>query len=277
MSLSSTPFPQVAPRRRLVAAAVTLLGAGLFLRPGPAPAAETRVFDAVNKAGRQRMLSQRLAKAWLALGQGIEPQRAQRLLNEASVLFERELGELSASAPTTEIAATYAELALAWRDYKQALLSQAPQQAQAARLVTLDARVLQLADRGTVQLERHSGKAVGRLVNIAGRERMLSQRAAKFYLLQRWKTEIPQAQRELNDAKHEFVEALRELHDAPEATEPIRRELALARQQWVFFHNALAQASEGNSPEANARQVFTTSENILQVMDRVTVLYASLA
>ena len=36
----------------------------------PAGSQVVGVNDAINKAGRQRMLSQRMAKAWLATGQG---------------------------------------------------------------------------------------------------------------------------------------------------------------------------------------------------------------
>ena len=32
--------------------------------------------DAINKAGRQRMLSQRMGKAWLSIAQGVEPESA---------------------------------------------------------------------------------------------------------------------------------------------------------------------------------------------------------
>ena len=50
-------------RATLVALASTTL---------PALAQVRDLNDAINKAGRQRMLSQRMVKAWLALGQKIE-------------------------------------------------------------------------------------------------------------------------------------------------------------------------------------------------------------
>ena len=50
--------------------------------------------DAINKAGRQRMLSQRASKAYLALVQKVEPRSAQQVLDRSVALFERQLGEL---------------------------------------------------------------------------------------------------------------------------------------------------------------------------------------
>jgi hypothetical protein len=39
---------------------------------------------AINKAGRQRMLSQRTAKAWLMLVQGVLPERAKSILAQST-------------------------------------------------------------------------------------------------------------------------------------------------------------------------------------------------
>jgi hypothetical protein len=265
-------------RRRCVTGALglsayTLLG-GLTL---PAQARITTLNEAINKAGRQRMLSQRMAKAWLAWGQDIAPERAQKVMTDSLALFERQLAELQAFAPTPAIQATYASLALAWADYKAALTTQAPARAAAPLLLALDAKVLKLAHQGTVQLEQLSAMAVGKLVNLAGRQRMLSQRTAKFYLSQRWGADVPEAARELITARQEFKSALKTLHEAPQATSAIRDQLALAEQQWVFFENALNRLAEASGAQHRAAEVFATSENILQVMDKVTGMYAQLS
>ena len=55
--------------------------------------------DAINKAGRQRMLSQRMSKAYLALVQQVEPGTAQQVLDRSVALFDRQLVELKAFAP----------------------------------------------------------------------------------------------------------------------------------------------------------------------------------
>lgn len=269
--LLSSPAPVNAPRRR---AAAALLALPLLLARAPARAQVSDINDAINKAGRQRMLSQRLAKAWLSIGMGVEQSRAQRILGDSLALFDRQFVELKAYAPTQPIRDTYAALEPVWGEYKAALVGQQPGKAAAAALVALDGRVLRLAHQGTVQLEQHSGRSQGRLVNIAGRERMLSQRMAKFYLVQAWGATAPDAARELEIARQEFVQALKTLRDAPEATPTIRQELDLADQQWAFFDNALRRLADTAQNRQRAADVFSSSENILQVMDRVTGLYA---
>jgi nitrate/nitrite-specific signal transduction histidine kinase len=233
--------------------------------------------DAINKAGRQRMLSQRMAKAWLALGQGIEPKRAEKVLFDSMALFDRQFVELKAYAPTPAIKATYAEMEEPWANYKGALVGSAPDRSAAPILLGLDAKVLALAHQGTTQLEQYSGREAGKLVNMAGRQRMLSQRTAKFYLSQRWGAQMPGAVKEINLARVEFAKALRVLEEAPQATNAIRNELSLVRQQWVFFDNALARVEQDSGSARRAAEVFASSENILQVMDQVTGMYSQLA
>jgi hypothetical protein len=250
--------------------------AGWPLLPAHADAIP-HVNEAINRAGRQRMLSQRMTKAWLAMGQGIDGKRAERILQDSIALFERQLGELKAFAPTPQILATYAALEATWAQYKASLLAGMPDRERAEKVIALDAKVLKIAHQGTVQLEALSGKTLGKLVNVSGRQRMLSQRAAKFYLSQSWGTAGTEQLQELRVARKEFGDALTWLGEAKEATPAIREEIALAQQQWVFFDNALARAEQRDNAALHAKEVFASSENILQVMDHVTAMFSKLS
>ena len=189
--------------------------------------------------------------------------------------FNDMIYRLVARIPRGKVA-TYGQLAAAWGDYKALLTGQAPTRESAPALIEMDGKVLALANKGTLQLEQVSGKPVGKLVNIAGRQRMLSQRVAKFYLAQAWGASVPNAQAELDKARAEFVTAIDVLANAPEATAQIRQEIDLARNQWVFYEAALKQNSAGAASERSTN-VFLSSENILSVMDKVTGMYARLA
>lgn len=229
--------------------------------------------DAINKAGRQRMLSQRMGKAWLAMGQGIKSDAAKRVLEQSMALFERQLAELKDFAPTGETRNTYVQLESVWSDYKAVLVGAAPAHGTARKMLDHSGSVLALAHKGTGLFELQSGKPAGKLVNMAGRQRMLSQRMAGFYLARNWKVDEARSQVEMLKARDEFVPALEVLRNAPEATAEIQQELQLADNQWLFFENALkAKVAD----EKAASDVFVTSENLLQVMDRVTGMYAKI-
>jgi hypothetical protein len=263
----------MSPRRHFLHAGAALLGVAAL----PALAQVQDLNDAINKAGRQRMLSQRMAKAWLALGMEVDSAGARQVLDASLALFDRQLVELKAYAPSAAIKATYQELEAVWSEYKAELVGARPARERVPALVALDTRVLALAHQGTGQYEAASGKPVGKLVNVCGRQRMLSQRCAKFYLALAWESGVASAKAELEKARGEFTAALTVLATAPQATPQIKDELELARQQWVFFENALQFGNQAGQGGRRAAEVFRSSENILAVMDRVTGLYARVA
>ncbi len=230
--------------------------------------------DAINKAGRQRMLSQRMAKAWFAIAHDVEANAARSALDRSMGLFDRQLVELKTYAPGAEVREVYDRLDTAWSEFKTVLVGSAPARERAAAVLTADARVLALAHQGTVLYEAASGKSIGKLVNIAGRQQMLSQRMAKFYLAATWQADAGAAIGEISKARAEFIAATETLRNAPQATARIREELQLADGQWVFFDNALRKPPAAASNRSLA-EVFVTSENLLAVMDRITGLYAA--
>jgi hypothetical protein len=232
------------------------------------------VNDAINKAGRQRMLSQRMAKAWLAMVHKTESNSAQLILDRSMALFDRQLVELKAYAPNAELRKTYADLEGAWSEYKGALVGKHPSRDGAGGLLDTDARVLALAHQGTVQYEAVTSKPVGKLVNVAGRQRMLSQRMAKYFYAAALRVEPGQAQAEISKARTEFLSAMELLRNAPEVTPGIKDQLTLADNQWLFFDLALKEINNAG-PKALSH-MFVTSENLLSVMDRITGLYAGL-
>ncbi|MBH2018387.1 MAG: type IV pili methyl-accepting chemotaxis transducer N-terminal domain-containing protein [Burkholderiales bacterium] len=250
----------------------TFCGATLALvLASPGQAQVKSLGDAINKAGRQRMLSQRMGKAWMSLGMGIQVDAARRVLDQSMALFDRQLTELKAFAPSGETRDTYQQLEASWSGYKTLLVGAAPSQTQGKPLLEQSGKVLALAHKGTALYEQQSGKPSARLVNVAGRQRMLSQRMAQFYLASAWNVDSAVSQREITKARDEFIPAMELLRNAPEATPEIRETLALADGQWVFFDNALK--TRANSAKT-ASDVFVSSENLLQVMDGVTSQYA---
>jgi hypothetical protein len=259
-------------RRSLAHAALAITLAPML------PAAHAQVADlgdAINKAGRQRMLSQRMAKAWLCLTLGVEKVSAQLVLDKSIALFERQLTELKEFAPNPDIVATYTKLDAAWSDYKLLLVSKAPSKSIAASVLQQDAKVLALAHQGTTQYEAAMAKPVGKLVNIAGRQRMLSQRMAKYYLATTLPVDAAAADIEIGKARGEFIAAMQILKNAPEATQRIKDEITLGEAQWVFFDSALQNRQEGSQNLRPMTNVFLSSENLLTVMDRVTGMYAA--
>jgi Type IV pili methyl-accepting chemotaxis transducer N-term len=263
-------------RRQILSLATSFAGISLTGYGSNAVAQVANLNDAINKAGRQRMLSQRMAKSYMSLGLDVVSSQADKTLTESIGLFDRQLVELKVFAPRPEIKAVYQSLEGVWSDYKAALVGKTASHKDAFAVLALGDEVLALANQGTLQLEKVSGKPVGRLVNIAGRQRMLSQRMASHYLAASWNVDAVKSKAVMLKARDEFVTALEVLRSAPEATPRIKQELGLADQQFIFFQAALGNLKVSSADKRPLVEVFQTSERILQVMDNITGFYSQI-
>ncbi|TXH83085.1 type IV pili methyl-accepting chemotaxis transducer N-terminal domain-containing protein [Thauera aminoaromatica] len=258
-------------REFLIFAAASSLLSGTA---GAAPVAGTSLSlpVAINKSGRLRMLSQRGAKAWLLLVLGVLPDRSKSILAQSLASFEQILGELKTLQPGDDIRGLAQALEQDWRVYRPQL---ADLRADPKAVWAHSESVLAAAQKLTVAYEKAAGTSGGQLVNLSGRQRMLSQRMAKAYLFRQMGVNAAEAGSMLDTAMKEFAKAHEQLKAAAQSTAQIKSELALVEQQWFFFQNALQLRAPADRVKA-ASDVATTSERILEQMDLVVALYERL-
>ena len=240
---------------------------GCLMAAGVAQAQITDINSAINKAGRERMLSQRMAKAYFQLGLGVDTDRSKRVLDSSISLFDRQLVELKNFAPTPEIKDTYQKLEGAWIAYKDSLVGAPPNPEGGKKVLALSEQVLALAQQGTVQLEKHSGTTAGRLVNISGRQRMLSQRMAKFYFYRTWGLFDAPADMELHLSRAHFTAVLIQIEGSQHATAPVKAGVTAVRREWEPYQQALFANKEPAKMRRDAARVAELSERVLVVTE----------
>lgn len=271
-----TACPQPS-RRQLLLALAGLPAVRLAWAAAP-KATEISLLEAINQAGRQRMLSQRMAKLYAQQLRGIRAGDAKALMGKSISIFDTQLDtlqRLAASRNAGEIVQTYDKLGASWRDYRQ-LVSAPPSREGLQAVVALNEQVLVTAHQGTLQLEKLNGSSLGKLVNVAGRQRMLSQRMSKFYFFAASGVDGIEVRKGLETSRTEFLAAMQALKHAPENTERIRSWITLAESQWAFFDDALRSRAGGPGElDYLDNNVAVCSENILQVMDKLTELYTT--
>lgn len=235
--------------------------------------AQMGLSGAINYAGWFRALSQRMAKAYCQQYLQVLPAAAVDVMGLARKMVQTGSGELARGMQSgqwpAEVGRQLAEVQKQFSLLNQMTSAPATTTALVAAASEQADRTLLIAQAVTEAIEKMAQAPSARLVNLAGRQRMLSQRLAKNYFLSAAKVDSKVVQAQLASDAADFRQALQTLKAAPVSTSSIRNELELADSQWLFFESALRRAAD----DAGLNAVATTSERLLGVMDKLTGLY----
>jgi hypothetical protein len=155
--------------KQIISSCAVLL---LLFTPFPVTAADD-LNEIINIAGKQRMLSQRMLRDYALVGMRVEFRDPQDDLNDSIVQFNSNLLMLRALNLSDEITATFDKVNSLWLPIKTRLETP-PSITKASDLYTKTEELLKASDEAVLLLVKHGGEEQGKLVNISGRQRMLS-------------------------------------------------------------------------------------------------------
>ncbi len=249
---------------------VVLTALGLFVAI-PLNAEIKSMSDAVNKAGQQRMLTQRMLKDYALIGMNNKYGNPKDDLPKIIILFDENLNELQTYIKDSKSLKSLENTASLWTPIKKIL----QEKAQKSRVKDLqqDLEKLLTASHNTTELiAKSSGVTSADIVNTAGKQRMLSQRMASLYMLKVWDVEDSSFTLKLDSAMKEFDLAQKKLTSSKLNTDKIKLLLIKSEKAFKYFQMTAKSKSKKYIPSLINR----SANKILSNMDTATGLYSSI-
>nr|QXF14433.1 hypothetical protein KPDKLGBK_00003 [uncultured bacterium] len=241
-----------------------------FLSPSVVVATqELNIAETINQAGLQRMLSQRMAKNYILISQGINQDKAAAELDESAAIFEENLFNLAGSINTTKSKKALKTLKKNWYGFRSLVLSDI-NKVHTVNIVKQSSELLESAHSLVLTLEQSSKSRSDKLINVSGRQRMLSQRLALLYFASNSGYNTKEFKREMKKTANEFTSALSTLKNSKENSKSIKEQLEDVGDQWGFYKTKFNGTT--NTP-FSPRTITVITESILKEMNAITKEY----
>ncbi len=230
--------------------------------------------EAIDMSGRQRMLSQRIAQSYLQIGLQPEGAKAPKQLLRCIEEFDRNLQELKDFIPGLSLESDLRAVETLWSQYR-VVAEGTVSQNNAALLLDQSNKVLAAAHTYVGKLQVLSGTKNAELINIAGRQRMLSQRIAKNFLAKHWGVTAEDSSDAFYEDLAEYENVLGYLADSEINTPEINTQLAKVKGQFKYSSKGF----DGVLNLSNKRLIYVvtgSTDSMLSGMNKVTGMYAEL-
>ncbi len=244
----------------------------------------------INLSGMQRMLTQKMSKEVFLISLGIDKEANQENLKKTMAQFERTLKGLKygdaglklAKAPNARIAAQLDRVMALWMEFKPLVSKVARGEVDKATLAAISKQNLPLLremNKAVKMFEKAAGADSSELavvINLSGRQRMLTQRMTKEFLLVTLGVDKETNRKNLEKTMALFDRTLKGLMNGdkeqglPGTTDPaIRRQLEKVAALWEKFRTELKKPA---TPE-NLKTVATANLRLLKEMNAAVKMY----
>jgi len=224
---------------------------------------------AVDMAGKQRMFTQRMLKNYAMIGLENGFGNPQEDLYKIMTNFEDHLEALIHFNKDQKTKNSLEKVKVLWQPIKIELKKK-PSKEKAGNLQENLESLLKQSNEAVELFAKQTGKTSGEIINISGRQRMLSQRMASLYMLKVWGVDDLQFKEKMHKAMTLFRISLDKLMHAEMNTHEIIELLNRAKKSFMFF-----EIMNKSNSKFIPTLIYKKSNEILKDMNIITGLYAS--
>jgi len=234
------------------------------------PALEN-VAELLNLAGKQRMLAQRIAKDYLYIGKKVAVDKANKQLQQSLKAFKKAQKYLDESINDPEIKNLITFVNLSETELEAT--AKKPFDLDNAQLVLdLSESMLEGSQYIVDSLKTQAKHKDSAVVATSGKQRMLAQRIAKYYIAYQSGIKDKNTVDQMKTTVKEFDENNKALLNNVGNTTQISQQLHRIDALWKIVYKFYLNIEKGGLPFI----VFTSTDDITHKMDTITDLYTKL-
>ena len=227
--------------------------------------------ELLNIAGKQRMLSQRVAKDYLYIGKRIAVDKATRQFEESLAAFKKSQRYLEEAIDDPEIKNLITFVNMSEQELEAT--ARKPFSLDNAQLIVdLSESMLEGSQYVVDSLKSLAKVADSKVVATSGKQRMLAQRIAKYYIAYQSGIKDKNTVDQMKATVKLFDTNNKKLINNPINSSIITKKLKKINMLWKIVYKFYLNIEKGGLPFI----VFTSTDDITNKMDQITELYTKL-
>lgn len=239
---------------------------------------------AVNISGKQRMLSQKMSKAYLLLSKGIVDNNIKTELSSSKFIFVRQLAILKENSSDQRVKICIKDIEAIWDKFLK-IISMTPNYTNSQEVMQLNTKLLKACHQLVLAIESASSYSskffydnnqdLVEIINKSGKQRMLSQRLCLYYTaIEMFPKEKQKYIDVIDGVFNEFNDAIGFLLINSYNTTETEEELGGIMALWEKFQNNKRGFFES---EFELLEVFSTTNKLTKSFNKITGIYENIA
>ncbi len=250
---------------------LTTLTIGFVFSGVSAAATQYSNVELLNMAGKQRMLSQRIAKNYFYIGKGINTGKAAKQLKTSVAAFNSTQVVLANAIKNDEVQNMIMFVDMSNEEFAE-IANDKYSLDNGALVLDLSETMLEGSQYVVSALKKASKKQSSAIVDMSGKQRMISQRIAKYYISYQAGIKDKNSVVQMNEAVATFNKAHKKLMANKTNSAAINAELKKVDKLWKIVYKFYMNIEKGGLPVI----VYKTTDDIMKKMNNVTQMYVAL-